>query len=152
MEVAGRAEYGSWTFGLSYALSRAQINVPRKLAGWRPSRYDRPHALGLLLQRGGSRWSVVARLTVQSGLPTEEQESGNRLIEARFPTEIRVDLSAGFRFQWLGLQWDAQAQALNLAGQPSTDIPLFADGNAVFLATDVRGRALLPLLSLKATW
>ena len=151
VEVAGRAEYGSWTFGLSYALSRAQINVPGGDV-WRPSRYDRPHALGLLLQRGGSRWSVVARLTVQSGLPTEEQESGNRLIEARFPTEIRVDLSAGFRFQWLGLQWDAQAQALNLAGQPSTDIPLFADGNAVFLATDVRGRALLPLLSLKATW
>jgi hypothetical protein len=150
LEVAARVEFGSWVFGLSYALSRAQINVPGG-DGWRPSRYDRPHSLGLLLQRRGSRWSVAARLTVQNGLPTVE-ESGNRLAESRFPTDVRVDLSAGYRFQWLGLQWDAQAQALNLAEQPSSDESLFVDGNAAFLATDVRGRALLPLLSLKATW
>ncbi len=149
-EFAGRLEYASWTFGVSYAVSRAEINVPGD-EGWRLSRYDRPHALGLLVQRGGTRWSAAARLTIQSGLPTVT-ERANEFVESRFPTEVSLDLSAGYSFRWLGMGWEAQAQALNLAGQPSTAEQPFADGNAAFLATDVRSRTLLPLLSLKATW
>ncbi len=151
VEFAGRADRGAWVFGLSYSLSRATVNVSGE-GGWRQSRYDRPHVLGFLIQRRGTNWSLAARLTVQSGLPTVAGNSSGELAESRFPTEVRVDLSAGYRFPWLGFRWDVQAQALNLAGRPSTEQPQFADGNAAFLATDVRSRALLPLLSLKATW
>ncbi len=150
VELAGRAEQGSWVLGLSYALSRAEVGLPGE-SDRRLSRYDRPHAFGLLVQRRGTGWSAAARLTVQSGLPTVEDQ-GDQLAETRFPTEVHLDLSAGYRFRWLGFQWEAQAQALNIAGRPSLDVPTFADGSAALLATDVRSRSLLPLLSLKATW
>lgn len=154
LELAARVERGPWTLGLAYALSRAEVRVPGAEEGWRPSRYSRPHVLGLLAQHRGDHFSVAARLTVQSGLPMPHLDGDGAPVPGalgRHAPEARLDLAFGYRFRLFGLRWDAQAQALGLGGRP-TDAPPFADGTAAFLATDVRGLPLLPVLSLQATW
>jgi hypothetical protein len=154
LELAARAERGPWVLGLSYALSHAVVRVPGAEDGWRPSRYSRPHVLGLLAQRRSERFSFAARLTVQSGLPTPYLDGAGAPMPGpldRHAPEARLDLAVGYRFSLFGLQWDASAQALGLGGRP-TGAPPFADGTAAFLATDVRGLPLLPVLSLQATW
>lgn len=154
LEVAARAEHGPWALGLSYALAHAAVRVPGAGDGWRPSRYSRPHVLGLLAQRRGAHLSFAARLTLQSGLPVPYLDGDGAPVPGplgRHAPEARLDLALGYRFSLFGLRWDASAQALGLGGRP-TDAPPFADGTAAFLATDVRGLPLLPVLSLQATW
>ncbi|HYE97028.1 MAG TPA: TonB-dependent receptor [Rubricoccaceae bacterium] len=147
LEVAAQVLRGPWTFGLSYAAVRSEVRVPGQ--EWRRGRFDRPHALGLLAQRHGERWSASARLTLQSGLPAVDGDGP--AYEGRLPLHARLDLAAGYHFDLAGLHWDAQLQAFNLAGRRDLADQVF-DPTASPLATDVRGFPVLPVLSLTARW
>jgi hypothetical protein len=141
VEVAGRLGRGRWTVGVSGALARAQVRPEGAAGDWRPARYDRPVALGVLAERRSGRFTAALRVDVESGLALPDG--------TRERPEVRASAAVGAHTSLLGARWTVQAQA--------TARPLGADrlapvppGPGLPLATDVGGLPALPVVSLTA--
>ena len=146
-ELAGRLRRDAWTVGISGALASARVRPAERDEGevrgaWRPSRYDRPVTLGVLAERRGSRFSVAARVDVESGLARDDGTRG--------PVEGRASLAVGARFQAGGLRWDVLAQATAWPWAADARAPLVAVGGP--LVSDTRSVPSLPLVSVSASW
>lgn len=168
LEASARWERGPWRLGLAYAWSRAQERPPGEL--WRRARYDAPHALEILLQREGRRWTAALAIALRSGypvtVPTARYSLGDPLGDGapvrylhrpeihngRLPLYARADLSFGYGFRLLGLDWAAQAQAYNLLNWRNTVGQRFSPNGSAVAPDDVHGLPLLPMISLKAAW
>ena len=167
VEVAARAERGSWRLGLSYAFARAQTRPPGEV--YRRARYDAPHTVKALAQGrlGDLRLSLAA--TVRSGypvtVPVARYAVGDPLDEeptyylyrptvnnGRLPLYVRLDFAVGYAFRLLGLDWDAGVQAYNLLNRRNTVGQRFFPDAPAVTAVDVAGLPILPMVNLKAQW
>lgn len=167
VEWAAEAELGRWRTGLAYSLSLTQERVPG--APYRPARYDAPHQADAFLIGGGGPWTLALGTTVRSGYPLTVPVARYALSDpldgaetvylyrpalnnGRLPLYARFDVSVGYSFRFMGLDWDAQAQAYNLFNRRNTVGMQFPTEAPAFGGTDVPGLPMLPMLSLKARW
>ena len=148
VELAARTEAGDWTLGLSAALARAEVRPELRpeasavSAGWRPSAYDRPVAVGVIAQRHDGPWTAALRLDVESGL--------TRADGRRDPVQLRASAAVGASAVLWGLRWTAQAQATARALGPEAGPGVAGPG--LPLATDARGLPGWPVVSVSARW
>ena len=141
VELAGRFTRGRWTLGVSGALARARVRPEGGAGGWRPSRYDRPVALGVLAERRSGPVTAALRVDVESGLALPDG--------TRERAEVRASAAVGAHASLLGARWTVQAQATARtlgAGPLAPAVP----GPGLPLATDVGGLPALPVVSLSA--
>lgn len=142
LEVAVRTSLSTWTVGLTTSLSRTQVRRAVFGADWRSARYDRPVVVGLLAQHQNSLFGASARIDLESGTVRADGQRG--------PLELRAGLAVGMRVEYVGIEWGARVQA---TVQPKFDHFLVAASElGVPLATDVRGLASIPIVSLSARW
>lgn len=157
VELAARVERERWRGGLSYSFARAQERVPGSV--FRAARYDAPHQLEAFVIGGRGPWTVALAGTLRSGYPltiTSADEAyaapAATLHNGRLPLYARADLSVGYNFRLLGLDWVAQAQAYNVLNRRNTVGRHFFSEMAVVTGDEGVGFGLLPMLSLKARW
>ncbi len=166
VEIAAQLERDQWRSGLSYSLSRSQERLPG--GSFRPARYDAPHQIEAFVIGGHGSWTMAVTSTVRSGYPftapighfTISDPLGDdqtflyrpEVNNDRLPVYARVDLSVGYAFDALGLQWDAQAQAYNVLNRRNAVGSRWAAQTASVQEAEVIGLPLLPMISLKAHW
>jgi hypothetical protein len=126
---------------VSGALARAEVRPESGPGHWRPSRYDRPVALGVLAERRSGRLTAALRVDLESGLALPDG--------TRDRMEVRASAALGAHASLLGARWTVQAQA---TARPLGAAPLAATipDPGLPLATDVGGLPALPVVSLSA--
>ncbi|MFN3595738.1 MAG: TonB-dependent receptor, partial [Rubricoccaceae bacterium] len=141
LELAARLQRRVWVFGASGALAAAGVRSETG-GGWRPAPYGRPLAFGVLAERRALPFSLALRADAESGRPVGG---------TREPAALRLGATAGYRFEALGLRWDALAQAVvQPFGPPVSGTGALPPG--LPLGADLRGVPALPLVSLVASW
>jgi hypothetical protein len=154
---------GPWLVMVSYTASRTQnrsVSLPDP--GWRPARFDVPHALDAFVRWRGSRWSAGASATWRSGYPVTvpvarydvwDPSTGTTssylhrptINNGRLPAYFRTDVDVSWGFAGLGAAWSLRIQLYNvLARRNVIDRTYEPTDDGV----SVRNRLGLPLIPL----
>ncbi len=167
VEVAARAERGPWQVLLSYAAGRSLNRAPALgETDYRPTRYDVPSALRSLLQWENRRWRVALAALWRSGYPITVPVARYvltgplddaptpylyrpRINNGRLPAYLRLDVTAGYRFAWLGAQWQAELHLYNALNRRNVIGRFYDPAEEVVRGKDRRGLPLLPLFEFK---
>lgn len=169
IEASARAESARWLLWLAYTAERSvrQGTTP-DAPDFYPSDYDVPHGLKGVLKHRGARWSVSFSGEVRAGYPNAEpvaryelgdplQPGGTRYLyrpglnNGRLPLYARLDASAGYRFEWLGPQWEVRFDLYNVLNYRNVIGRLYDPSGETVRVSDRRGLPLLPLFEIEVT-
>jgi hypothetical protein len=170
MDVLARYRYDGWRTSLSYGISRTLTRSHQTGAeSYTPSPRDLPHVVKTAVQWNGTRWLAAGAAELRSGYPatvpvaryrveapTNEQPTDYlyrpRIYNERLPAYARVDLTVGYRFEWLNLDWLAQAQVYNVTGHRNIVGRQYRPTENSVTHVNQYGLPLLPMVNFKARW
>lgn len=132
VEIGLETRTDHWFLVASYTRMRSEnriIESPK--AAFRPSRFDTPHALGLVLSYQRERWNLGSSLDWRSGYPVsiptaryqlEDPVTGEEtwyfhrptINNGRLPYYLRIDLRGAYQFQFADAGWSTGLSIYNV--------------------------------------
>ncbi len=167
VEATIRAERGAWQLWVSYAAGRSLNRAPELgETDYRPTRYDVPSALRSVLRWEKRRWWLALSALWRSGYPVtvpvaryvlagplDEAPTAYlyrpRINNGRLPAYLRLDVTAAYRFGWLGARWQAEVHLYNALNRRNVIGRFYDPAEEVVRGKDRRGLPLLPLFEFK---
>ena len=132
VEVGVEVRSDDWTIVGSYTRMRSENRIlESQPKSWRPSRFDTPNALSLVIAHESERWTWGASMDWRSGypisLPTgryalEDPITGestwyfhrSEINNGRLPPYFRLDVRGAYRFEWADALWSTGLSVYNL--------------------------------------
>lgn len=118
LELLTTYSSGHWQMWGSYTASRALVRPFDTFTNsYRSARFEAPHTLRAALNHRGPHWTLTLAGEMRNGYLADGQVVGSSYAQLRLPVYLRIDAGAGYRFQLLGMKWDAQMQVYNLTNR-----------------------------------
>ncbi len=166
VEVGVRLDRELWDLYVSYSGGRTLVRVPERAEGFNPSRYDVPRSLRAVAAIQPGDWHLAVSADVRSGYPYTipearyaiadplDEEPVNYLYRpslnnGRLPPYGRLDLTVGYRFNFLKGRWQAKLHVYNALNHRNVIARDFDPSGRIVDVTDRRGLPLLPLLEIE---
>ncbi len=133
-EVSSEWQLRSWMAMLSYSGGLSE-SESREIGDreFRPGRYHVPRSARAVVSRTGARWSYSVSATIRAGhpetVPTARYSLGSpidgdqdylhrpKINNGRLPAYARLDLIGGYRFGWLGADWNVRLHLYNVTNR-----------------------------------
>ena len=131
-EIGVQTRTDHWLVVGSYTRMRSENRiVASPQAAFRPSRYDTPHAFGLVASFETSRWNLGGSMDWRSGYPVTVPAARYQLVDpisgeatwyyhrptlnnGRLPYYLRIDLKMAYRFQFADAAWSTGLSVYNM--------------------------------------
>lgn len=170
VDLLAQYRHQGWQASLSYGASRTWSRSRQAgAANYTPSPRDLPHVVKLAVQWTGDHWQAAGATELRSGYPitvptaryevsapTDEQPTDYlyrpSVHNGRLPPYVRFDLTLGYQFQWMGLDWLAQGQVYNATARQNIVGRQYRPAEHAVTHVNRYGLPILPMINLKARW
>ena len=132
VEIGMETRTDHWFLVASYTRMRSENRIVESpKAAFRPSRFDTPHSLGLVLSYQTERWNLGSSLDWRSGYPVsvptaryqlEDPISGEQtwyfhrptINNGRLPYYLRIDVRGAYQFEFADAGWSTGLSIYNV--------------------------------------
>gem|GEM_PF-284983 len=167
VETGATVARGPWQMQFGYVAGRSLNRAPSLGEDrYRPARYDAPHTFRGSVQRQGRRWQFGLAGQWRSGypitVPVARYALGGplqdepvrylyrpRINNGRLPNYLRLDVTVGYRFGWVGGRWNAQIHLYNALNRRNVIGRFFDPEQEIVRGQDRHGLPILPLFNSK---
>lgn len=169
VEAEVETRFGPWYGLLAYTRMRSENRVLSEFRDpFRPSRFDTPHNVALVISRETTSWHVGMSLDWRSGYPVSVPESRYALTDpvsnevtwyyhrpvlnnGRLPAYVRMDVRAARQFRFAEANWSAGLHIYNVFNHRNVVSQSWDPARATATPRDRLGLPILPLLELVMT-